>query len=246
MENELQIQKKTDQIAIAPEDAMLAMIERVAANPDADIAKMERLMDMRDREFARIAEQAFAKDYVVMKPELPVVLKTKYNEQTKSNYATLDDVNKEIDPVLSKYGFATSTKILAQTDKDVTVEAILLHRDGHKDSTKLTLPMDNAGIKGTVNKTGVHATASSVTYARRYTLCTLLNISTGNDTDGNREAAEPPPTDAQVTAMKGLYDKLTQEQQENFDKKTGGVHNLQKKDVDKIIGMLKNSIGEEK
>lgn len=238
MENELQTPGSTNQIAVAPEDAMLQMIERVATNPDADIAKMERLMDMRDREFARIAEQAFAKDYVVMKPNLPVVLKTKYNEQTKSKYATLDNINKKIDPILSKYGFSTSTNILSQTKEDVTIEAILWHRNGHKESTQITLPMDNTGIKGTVNKTGVHATASSVTYARRYAICTLLNISTGNDTDGNREPVDELATDAQRQAIADRLKQLTPEDQKTYGEKYGGVAEVRKIDVNLTLARI--------
>ena len=67
----------------------------------------------------------------------------------------------------------------------MTVEAILWHKDGHSESNPLTIPLDNVGVKGMVNKTNVHATASSVTYAKRVALCGLLNISTGNDVDGN-------------------------------------------------------------
>jgi len=242
--NELATQE-TKQIVVAPEEAMLAMIERVASNPDADIAKMEKLMDMRDREFSRIAEQAFAKDYVVMKPKLPVVLKTKTNTQTNSKYATLDDINKEIDPILSQYGFSTSTNILAQTGKDVTIEAILWHRDGHKESTQITLPLDSAGIKGSVNKTDVHATASSVTYARRYALCTLLNISTGNDNDGNKEPVDEWATDAQRQAIADRLKQLTPEDQEAYSEKYGGVAEVRKIDVNltlaRISTMQRNS-----
>ncbi|MEE9510344.1 MAG: ERF family protein [Candidatus Bathyarchaeia archaeon] len=238
MENELQAPGNTNQIAVAPEDAVLQMIERVATNPDADIAKMEKLMDMRDREFARIAEQAFAKDYVVMKPYLPTVTQSKYNDQTKSKYATLGDINKEIDPVLSKHGFSTSTNIVAQTDKDVTIAAILWHRDGHKESTQITIPMDSAGIKGSVNKTGVHATASSVTYARRYALCALLNISTGDDTDGNREPVDELATDAQRQAIADRLKQLTPEDQKTYGEKYGGVAEVRKIDVNLTLARI--------
>lgn len=241
--NELATQE-TKQVVVAPEVAMLAMIERLVTNTDTDIGKMQAVMDMRDREFNRIAEQAFAEDYVIMKPHLPMVLKTKHNEQTKSQYATLDNINQEIDPVLSQYGFSTSTNILAQTDKDITVEAILWHRDGHKESTQLTLPIDSVGIKGTVNKTGVHATASSITYARRYAICTLLNISTGNDTDGNREPEAKPPNKVHLKVIQDLFDQMNPEEQGNFNKQTGGIDNLQQKDVDEVIASLKNTIRE--
>ena len=226
-------------------DAMLMMIERVASNPDADITKMERLMDMRDREFARIAQQAFAADYVVMKPNLPTVAKTKNNTQTKSKYAALEDVNKAVDPILAEYGFSTSTRILKQSEGSVTVEAVLWHRDGHIETTQVEMPLDKAGIQGTVNKTGVHALSSSITYAKRIAICALLNISTGDDVDGNREPIDALATDAQRTAMSNLYRKLTDAQKEWFDEKTGGILTVEKKDVNNAMAMLNKAIAKQ-
>lgn len=223
-------------------DAMLMMIERVASNPDADITKMERLMDMRDREFARIAQQAFAADYVVMKPNLPTIAKTKSNQQTKSKYAALEDINKAVDPILAQYGFSTSTRVLKQSDSSVTVEAVLWHRGGHTETTQVEMPLDKAGIQGTVNKTGVHALSSSITYAKRVAICALLNISTGDDTDGNREPVDTLATDAQRTAMANLYRKLTEVQKEWFDKKTGGILAVKKNDVNNAMALLNKAI----
>ena len=37
----------------------------------------------------------------------------------------------------------------------VTVTAELKHRDGHRESTAVTLPLDNGGLKGKHRKAGV-------------------------------------------------------------------------------------------
>lgn len=166
------------------EGGFLAMMERLAMS-NIDVAKLEKMMDLHERMLDRNKADAFAADYVRMKPNLPKVLKKKKNEQTSSKYAPLEDINQQVDPVLAEYGFGTSTRVTAQTETNVTVEAILWHREGHKESTVITMPLDNVGAKGTVNKTNVHATASSVTYAKRVAICALLNISTGDDIDGN-------------------------------------------------------------
>ena len=42
------------------------------------------------------------------------------------------------------------------------------------------LPLDTSG-----SKNGVQAVGSTVSYGKRYAICALLNISTGDDTDGN-------------------------------------------------------------
>jgi hypothetical protein len=157
------------------------------AGETMDPARLGQLMDLQERILNREAKQAFNADYVRMKPHLPRVIRTKDNTQTKSKYAPLEDINDSVDPVLSEYGFATSTKILSQTAESVTVEAELLHSGGHVERTQITMPLDNKGPQGTVNKTGPHATASSITYAKRVAICALLNISTGDDKDGNSD-----------------------------------------------------------
>lgn len=173
--------------------SMLQVIAQCARDPNIDISKMTALRDMRDHELARLKEEAFSADYVNMKAELPLVIRPKYNEQTKSWYAAIEDINKEIDPILKKYGFATSTPIVAQTSDTVTVAAILRHRSGHSERTELMLPMDTKGPQGTVNKTMIHGLSSSVKYGMRVALCSLLNISTGDDKDGNKLNAEGVP-----------------------------------------------------
>lgn len=177
------------EIATVPQEQnFLAMMERLAMS-NIDVAKLEKMMDLHERMLDRQKAEAFAADYVRMKPHLPKVLRLKSNTQTQSKYAPLEDINEAVDKVLSDYGFGTSTKVTAQTEKSVTVEAILWHKEGHKESFPVTMPLDNVGAKGTVNKTDVHATASSITYAKRVAICGLLNISTGDDRDGNQPIA---------------------------------------------------------
>jgi hypothetical protein len=53
------------------------------------------------------------------------------------------------------------------------------------------MPIDTSG-----SKTSVQGIGSTVSYGKRYTLCALLNISTGDDTDGHqlgRNQSLPPP-----------------------------------------------------
>lgn len=175
----------------AEADSIMLLIEKVATSPDFDVAKLQQLMEMKERWDANAALKAFALDFSRMRPHLPRVARKKFNNQTKSKYAPLEDINEAVDPILAEYGFATSTDIVAQTENSVTVEAKLWHSAGHVERTRSCMPLDKAGIKGEINKTGPWALSSSVQYAKRVAICALLNISTGDDVDGNREPEEP-------------------------------------------------------
>jgi hypothetical protein len=187
MNNAVIKQEETELPATQSAGDVMSMMIKAAKHMDTD--KLSKLMDLQERILNRNAKSEFAADYVRMKPHLPKVLRTKDNTQTKSKYAPLEEINQAVDPVLEQYGFGTATKVTAQTADSVTVQAELWHRGGHIEETTITMPLDKAGIQGTVNKTGPHATASSVTYAKRVAICALLNISTGDDVDGNQITA---------------------------------------------------------
>lgn len=176
-----------DMVVRTESQSVLNMIAEAAKDPAVDVSKLEKLMDLQERFLDREAQKMFAEDFVKMKPNLPLVIKTHNNTQTKSKYAKLEDINKVVDPILSKFGFGTSTDIVAQDDKGVTVEAKLWHRGGHIETTKIFMPMDDVGMQGTKNKTMPHAVSSSTMYARRVAICAILQISTGDDNDGNLE-----------------------------------------------------------
>ncbi len=203
MSKEIQVINKNTQVApVSSADAMLSIIERAASNPQMDIVKMQALMDMRSQEIARadkqqqeelarIAKKEFNADYVVMSNKLPVVIKNRFNNHTTSKYASHDDISKVIKPILADHGFGLTCDVIAQSKESLTVEAILIHRGGHEKSIKIIFPIDNVGMKGEKNKTDIQGIASSLTYAKRVTICTLLDISTGDDKDGNSAENEP-------------------------------------------------------
>ncbi len=166
-------------------DALMQMIERVAMNPDADIEKMERLMGMAERVQNREAEVAFNADFALLQADLPEIDKDgkiKVGNEVRSKYARLEDINEAIKPVLREHGFAISFRVNTEGSK-IEVVAVLSHRRGHSISTSMILPADNSGSKNAVQTLG-----SSISYGRRYTLCSLLNISAHGE-DDNGEAA---------------------------------------------------------
>lgn len=168
--------------------AILQMIERVVLNPEADMEKLSKMLDLQERILNRNAKQAFTADLAAMQAELPLV--GKHGEgHNKAKYALLEDINEAIRPTLQKYGFAVTFRVKQQPGM-ATITAILSHRIGHSEETDLILPLDTSG-----SKNAVQAVGSTLSYGKRYALCALLNISTGDDTDGNlppQQSLAPP------------------------------------------------------
>ncbi len=53
------------------------------------------------------------------------------------------------------------------------------------------MPLDSAGSGGKVNKTPIQASGSTQSYARRYLVCQIFNVTTADDNDGNKRTHSP-------------------------------------------------------
>lgn len=96
-------------------------------------------------------------------------------------YATLDNVLNMLKEVLPKYGlgFIQSPETIDGKDGVTTT---IIHESGEFISTRYEL--DPTPVKGT-NIT--QQRGASITYARRYSLCSAFGIATEEDMDGNVE-----------------------------------------------------------
>lgn len=175
--------------AVSESAAIIQVIERAAMNPNVDIDKMERLLEMQERIMARNAKAAYDAAYADMQNDLPEIrerggIKDRAGN-IQSKYALWEDINEAIKPVLAKHGFGISFRT-GQHDGRIVVTGVLSHRDGHREETTMELPTDTSG-----SKNAVQAVGSSTSYGKRYTAQALLNLtSRGEDDDGHAAGAK--------------------------------------------------------
>lgn len=148
------------------------------------------VLDAQERVLDRQAKQDFAIAMSECQSEMPNILKTKENKQTHSKYESLDALNKVISPVYTSHGFSISFGTDTAPNDDnpmIRVTAEVSHRGGWFKDYHYDLPYDMAGIAGTVNKTKIHASGSTLSYGRRYLLKLIFNLTTVDelDDDGN-------------------------------------------------------------
>ena len=208
MSNELRTVNNTE---VAQQDmSMASRIVELASMPDFDVAKLDKLMDLQEREMNRLAKIAFNKDFTSMQSEITTVTKSKQGHNYK--YATLEDIVDIVRPTLEKHGFAVSFGV--NTTSDIIVTCTLMHKEGHSIETTMQLPADKSG-----SKNAVQAIGSSVSYAKRYTLSSLLNIATRDDDDAQAAMQQDQRTitRGQSQTLESKYEKLPKERQEKFD-----------------------------
>lgn len=182
--------------------ALIGMIERVARDPGADIDKLERLMNLRERIVEKQAKTAYAAALSEMQAELPVITergRIDIGRGKPQHYALWEDINETIRPILAKHGFGLSFRT-GRTEQHIIVTGVLSHRGGHSEETTMYLPIDASGSKNPVQAVG-----SSTSYGKRYTAAALLNLtSRGEDDDGRAGGGSGPISVEQLEELQGL------------------------------------------
>lgn len=197
-------------VSVPAADPIMSLIERAATDPNFDVAKMEKLLEMRERQQAINAKESFNRAFVAAKKLIKPLARNKRNTQTNSNYSDLEAIADAIDPILAEHGFApTFGTADSKRDGYYKIVCDLLHEDGHEKRYEADIPEDATGIKGTTNKTATHAFGSSTTYGRRYLKLMIFDIATHDD-DGNRASQQKEEETVGPEEMTILDDLLKQ------------------------------------
>lgn len=227
----LAVVEKANSVQIAPNQAhdfgqviALKMME-LAATPEFDVAKLERLAELQRTEAKRQDEKEFSQDFADMQVEIPLVVEDK--EGNGSNYATLEKIVATTRQILQKYGFSTSFETETTLNENgkkvgddiimtgyVRVKAILRHKTGITTSTELLVPFDFSGSK---KNNSAQAMGSAVSYGKRYTLASLLNIATADNDAIGTTTSQATLTKFQVDSLQKKYAELFESGKADFD-----------------------------
>jgi hypothetical protein len=161
----------------------MTMIER-AIEKGADVAMIEKLMELQERNDRNIGRRAFDQAIAKAKSEIPPILKNRTvtygegNKKTTYQHEDLAEIAKTVDPILSRYGLSYRFRT-QQGQGGITVTCIVSHEAGFSEETTLLSSADNSG-----GKNSIQAVGSTVTYLQRYTLKAALGLSASVDDDG--------------------------------------------------------------
>ena len=189
------VTKQDKPLAVAPDtDAYLSLIERAARDPQVDVDKMERLMQMQERVLARNAEQQFNDAMMQAQAQIGRIAADRENKQTHSWYTTYAALDRVVRPVYVEHGFSLSFDTEADASPDILrVVCYVSHRGGHTRRYVVPMPADGKGAKGGDVMTKTHAAGSAMSYGQRYLLKLIFNVAIGidpDDDDGNAAAVE--------------------------------------------------------
>jgi hypothetical protein len=174
--------------------SFVQMIERLARDKSVDIERLDRLLAMRERENARMAEQAWKAAMSAAQAEMEPVRADATNEQTRSRYASHAALDGAIRPIYTGHGLAlTFDSGDAPLPDHVRIICDVSHSpDGHSRRYHLDMPVDGKGARGGDVMTKTHAMGSGITYGKRYLLGMIFNLAVTKDDDGNAAGGKLP------------------------------------------------------
>lgn len=178
MSNLIEVEEPKKELAqVSP----MSLIQ-VAIESNADIEKLERLMQLQQQWDSQQGRKHFYEALAAFQRECPDILKTK--KAHNSFYAPLGDIMNQIRGLLADCGL--SIRFEQDHSNGVTVTCVVTHKDGHAERTTMSAPADSSG-----SKNEIQAIASAVTYLQRYTLIGALGITTADaDMDGRLPQGE--------------------------------------------------------
>ena len=172
---------------------------RIAIEKDADIDKLEKLMELQERWEEKEAKKAYTVSMMNFRADCPTINKSKKGFEYK--YAPLAETIEQIKDILIKYGFsyrwATCNK-----NNITSVKCIITHVQGHSEETSLSSPC----LTPTKRQNPIQAMAATVSYLERYTLYAILGL-TSKEMDADGGIAKELINESQIEQIKILLEK---------------------------------------
>lgn len=186
-----------------PEATPMHMLA-LAVQQGADIAKIEKLMELQERWEKNQARKAYVAAMAAFKANPPTIVKNKHvsyplktGGRTEYNHATHDEVTNKIIVAMAPHGLSHNWSV-RQADGFVFVKCTVTHELGYSESVELFGPPDTSGTKSPIQ-----AIASTVTLLQRYTLISVTGLTSEEiaqaESDGRVEQQQSPAPEGYET-----------------------------------------------
>lgn len=187
----------------APQQLSPLTVIQTAVERGTDVDSMERLLAMYERSEAARRRDAYNNAMAACQKAMPAIKRDAFNQQTNSHYTRLETLASAIRPVYTEFGFSLSFGSLPDAPAGhCRISCEVRHTEGHVERYQGDFPIDDKGIKGSTNKTGIQGMGSTISYARRYLTLMIFNIALGGeDDDGNGPQDETLISEQQLAAL---------------------------------------------
>ncbi len=211
------------------------------------VETMERLFTLREKVKAEQAREAFVDSMSSFQSVCPIIEKTKKvlnkdGRTVRYQYAPIEAIAEQIKKPLADNGLSYKWEVENKVGF-INATAVVTHRLGHSEHSSFEVPIDTDGYM-----TAPQKYASALTFAKRYSLCNILGISTGEeDTDAVDVGKESDAKDIKAKIMfllRSLGNETKEKEQivEAVKKLTGLT--LEDKNYPEIVSRLEVLVAE--
>ena len=148
------------------------------------VEEIREMMDLQDRNDARLAKQAFDKAMAEFKRDPPDIYKDKNNDQYGSTYTSIGNMVNTVNKAMGPFGLNARWAFPPPVEVGcISCTCILAHELGHEERVTIESPIDNSGAKNPLQ-----GRKSTRTYLKLETFEAVTGMASaeGNiDDDGN-------------------------------------------------------------
>lgn len=146
---------------------------QLAVDKGADLDRLERLMDLKERWDKEQARKDFFAAFAAFKAEGLSVTKDKTVKYSSTffQHASLENLTDTIAPALARHGMGHNFDVHQADTGEVQVTCTLAHEAGHTESVTLSGAPDKSGQKNPLQQVG-----STIKYLSRYTLMAITGL----------------------------------------------------------------------
>lgn len=157
-------------LALSNQNPIAPMIEAITKSgvTGDNMAVLERMVALYERQESRNAEKAFAAAFVALQSDMPVIVASSIIPN-RGKYERFEDVMRQVGPLLTKHGFSVSFAMDFR-DNRIVQTCHLKHIAGHSQSNSFAV---RAGGKA---DSDTQADCKAATTAKRNALLNALNI----------------------------------------------------------------------
>ena len=229
---------ETKEVQVIPQEQAAEALISQAIKEKVPVETMERILAMRRELKAENAKEEYDRAMAEFQANCPIISKNKKvlnkdKTTTRYSYAPLDDIVKQVRPILKENGFSYTINTKVEPDW-VTAICKITHQFGHSGESEFKVPIDKEGYMSSPQKF-----ASALTFAKRYAFCNAFGILTGDEDDDASSAGTSETPEQKFERAKTLLtslndvDKLVNYAQNILPKST--FTKEQKEDLDSLI-----------
>ncbi len=154
-----------------------AALLKLAIDKDLDIGKLEKLIDLKNREDEKIGKKEFDNHFAQIQAKFPPVKRSK--EGYGYNYTPLEVMQKSHNPIIAEFGFSYKWKEVSLPEGGKKV-ILIINGYGYTDEeTSFDIPK----LEATKQQNAVQVLGSMSTYGKRYTFVSGFGITIEDEDD---------------------------------------------------------------